>query len=343
MPTVVQVLDETSADSSSDDRSQPPQPPSTPPSDGELLDAYSRAVVGVVERVGPAVVSVAARGRSDRFGASGAGSGVVFTPDGYILTNSHVVRGARRLDVTLDDGTEYEARLVGADPPTDLAVIRLDRAGLTHAELGRSAALRAGQLVIAIGNPLGFSSTVSAGVVSALGRTMRAQDGRLMENIIQSDVALNPGNSGGPLVDSHGRVVGINTAMIMGAQGISFSVPVDTAKWVLAQLMAHGRVRRAQLGIVGQNRPLDRNVARRLELVQKTGVEVMRIDSDGPARSSGLAEGDLIVAIGERPATTVDDIHRVLNAWPIGTPLVLGVVRAGGRREVVLTPVESKS
>src|ERR1051326_6743229 len=211
-------------------------PPRVAAEDRELLDAYSNAVVAVVERVGPAVVSLSVSGHRDRMRA-GSGSGVLFTPDGYVLTNAHVVRGASKLRVSRTDGSSHEASLVGADEPTDLAVVRIDGSGRRYAELGSSAGLRAGQLVIAIGNPLGFSSTVSAGVVSALGRTMRAATGRLVENIIQSDVALNPGNSGGPLVDSRARVVGINTAMIVGAQGISFSVPIDAAKAVLGQLM----------------------------------------------------------------------------------------------------------
>src|SRR5438477_3318321 len=211
-----------------------------PSPEREILDAYSAAVTGVVEKVGPAVASVSVKSRR-RF-REGGGSGVLFTPDGYLLTNAHVVRGARQLSVTLPDGSEHAAHVVGEDPATDLAVMRIDGAHLPVAELGKSSTLRVGQLVIAVGNPLGFSFTVSAGVVSALGRSLRAQDGRLMDAIIQTDVALNPGNSGGPLVDSHARVVGINTAVILGAQGLSFSVPIDTARWVLAELMQHGRV-----------------------------------------------------------------------------------------------------
>src|SRR6185312_1181125 len=228
---------------------------STAVSDGELLDAYSSAVTSVVDAVGPAVVSISVRGPDTRgpgWGrrGGGSGSGVLFTPDGYILTNAHVVRGGGRLEVALTDGSTHPAQLCGADPATDTAVIRIEGTGLPHAQFGESARLRVGQLCIAIGNPLGFSSTVSAGVVSALGRNMRAQDGRLMENIIQSDVALNPGNSGGPLVDTRARVIGVNTAMIFGAQGISFAVPIDTARWVVGQIMTQGRVRRSWLGIV---------------------------------------------------------------------------------------------
>jgi S1-C subfamily serine protease len=334
MPTLLPTLGEAR------NEAQPPQPPraAAPPDDGELLDAYSRAVTGVVERVGPAVVSVSVGPR----GRGGAGSGVAFAPDGYVLTNAHVAQGQARVEVTLHDGSTHRARLVGQDPPTDLAVLRLEDVQVPYAELGRSASLRAGQLVIAIGNPLGFSSTVSAGVVSALGRTMRAQNGRLMENIIQSDVALNPGNSGGPLVDSHGRVVGINTAVIMGAQGISFSVPVDTASWVLGQLMANGRVRRGYLGIVGQNRPLDAATRRRIDAPYKSGVEVLRLDPNGPAARGGAREGDVVVALDARAAANVDDIHRVLNAWPIGAPLRVSVLREGALRELTVAPEEAR-
>src|SRR5919201_2746321 len=239
-------------------------------SDEELLDAYSHAVTTVVDTVGPAVVSVSL--------PRGGGSGVLFTPDGYLLTNAHVVGRARSVKIGLPDGSTHDGNVIGADPATDLAVAHIDGAHLPAAELGKSAALRVGQLVVAIGNPLGFSFTVSAVEVSALGRSLRAQDGHLMDGIIQTDVALNPGNSGGPLVDSRGRVVGINTAMILGAQGLSFAVPVDTAKWVLGQLMTIGRVRRGYLGIAGQNRPLARGTARRLGLAEDAGVEVMRVE-----------------------------------------------------------------
>jgi S1-C subfamily serine protease len=308
--------------------------------DGELLDAYSRAVVEVVERVGPAVVSIStARPDGAR---QGAGSGVLFTPDGFILTNAHVVDGggARRLKVAFTDGSVEDASLVGADRPTDLAVIRVERA-LPYAELGRSAALRVGQLVIAIGNPLGFSSTVSAGVLSAVGRTMRAQNGRLMENILQSDVALNPGNSGGPLVDSRGRVIGINTAMIFGAQGIGLAVPVDTAKWVVGQIMTAGRVRRSWLGIVAQTRPVHRALARRLEVAQRAGVEIVSVEPRGPASRAGLREHDLVLALGERATLGVDDMQRILADWPVGDPLAVRVIRDRALRTVEVVPIEA--
>src|SRR6266436_7555761 len=229
--------------------------------DRELLDSYSRAVVAVVEHVGPAVVSIAA-GTRRAAGVVGAGSGVIFTPDGYVLTNSHVVQEATDLGVTLTDGSTLGARLVGSDPATDLAVIRADGSGLPIAHFGESTPLRPGQLVVAIGNPFGFQSTVSAGVVSAVGRSLRSATGRLIDNVIQTDVALNPGNSGGPLVDSRGLVVGVNTAIFAMAQGIGFAIPIDTATWVIPQLLAHGRVRRPYLGFGGQSRSLDRRIAR---------------------------------------------------------------------------------
>jgi S1-C subfamily serine protease len=311
--------------------------PAPEPSDVELLDAYSKAVVHVVERVGPAVVGVAVRaGR----GRAGGGSGVLFTPDGYILTNAHVVAGAREMRVTLTDGSEHMATLVGTDPATDLAVIRIEGTHLPHAELGGSASLRVGQLVVAIGNPLGFSNTVSAGVVSALARSMRAQDGRLIDPILQTDVALNPGNSGGPLVDSHARVVGINTMIILGAQGLSFAVPIDTARRVIGQLMTVGRVRRGFLGLAGQVRPLPKRLARRLELAVETGVEVMQIEPGRAAAAGGLLAGDVIVAMDGKPVRNIDEVHRLLDASSIGRKLPLKVVRGNDLVELEVTPAE---
>ncbi|HEX8794365.1 MAG TPA: trypsin-like peptidase domain-containing protein [Polyangiaceae bacterium] len=308
--------------------------------DAEALDAYSRAVVGVVESVGPAVVSISRRGPR---GPAGAGSGVAFTPDGYVLTNAHVAAGARelQLEAGFTDGTTSRAHVVGFDHATDLAVVRTREPAPKHAEFGDSARLKVGQLVVAIGNPLGFSSTVSAGVVSALGRTMRARDGRAMEGIIQSDVALNPGNSGGPLVDSRGRVVGVNTAIILGAQGLSFSVPIGTAKWVVAELMTTGRVRRGWLGISAQNRPLSRELARRLGLSHASGVEVSGFDERGPAAKSGLRAGDVVVRIGTQRVESVDDVHRVLGRWPIQGPLELEVVRDQRLVQLGVDPVEA--
>jgi S1-C subfamily serine protease len=316
----------------------PPANDSSLPSDDEALDAYSRAVVGVAELVGPAVVSI---GRVSSRGPAGAGSGVVFTSDGYVLTNAHVVAGAAHLELGFTDGTTVRGHVVGLDHTTDLAVVRASGSTPRHAELGASSSLRVGQLVVAIGNPLGFSSTVSAGVVSALGRTMRAKDGRAMEGIIQSDVALNPGNSGGPLVDSRGRVVGINTAIILGAQGISFSVPIDTAQWVVGELMTRGRVRRGWLGIAGQNRPVAREVARSVGLAHTSGVEVTGFDERGPARSSTLHVGDVVVGLDGRPVANVDDIHRALQKWPEGRSAVLRVVRGRSLVDVEVTPAPS--
>ena len=307
-------------------------------SDLDLLDAYSRAVVAVVETVGPAVVSISVAGRGAR--GQGAGSGLIIAPDGYVLTNSHVVHGAPRLHVTLTDGRGLSASLVGEDPATDLAVIRVDAAGLPHGTLGDSRALRAGQLAIAIGNPLGFESTVSTGVISALGRALRSTTGRLIENIIQTDVALNPGNSGGPLVDSRGRIIGINTAIIAMAQGISFSIPIDTAKWVVPQLLARGRVRRAYLGLAGQQRPLDRRVARALGLATRSAVEVMSVEPASPAGRAGLRQADLIVAMSDRPIGSVDDLHRFLAEWTIGEPISLTALRGADLVRIRVTPAE---
>jgi S1-C subfamily serine protease len=313
-----------------------PTPPPAP-ADVELLDAYSKAVIHVVERVGPAVVGVTVRGARGR---GGGGSGVLFTPDGYILTNAHVVAGAREMRVTLTDGSEHTATLVGTDPATDLAVIRIEGTHLPHAELGSSASLRVGQLVVAIGNPLGFSNTVSAGVVSALARSMRAQDGRLIEPILQTDVALNPGNSGGPLVDSHARVVGINTMIILGAQGLSFAVPIDTARWVIGQLMTVGRVRRGFLGLAGQVRPLPKRLARRLDLTVATGVEVMQVEPGKPADRGGLLPGDVIVAFDGKPVRNVDEVHRLLDASSIGRRLAIKAVRGNELVDLAVTPAE---
>jgi S1-C subfamily serine protease len=310
------------------------------PKGEDPLDAYSRAVVHVVDEVGPTVVSI---GRASSRGPAGAGSGVVFTPDGYVLTYAHVVAGADHLELGFTDGSTSAAQVVGVDHATDLAVVRATGPTLAHATFGSSAGLRVGQLVVAIGNPLGFSSTVSAGVVSALGRTMRAKDGHAMEGIIQSDVALNPGNSGGPLVDSRGRVIGINTAIILGAQGISFSVPIDTATWVVGELLTSGRVRRGWLGIAGQNRPVPRELSRKLGLGHSTGVEVTGFDERGPAARSELQKGDVIVGVGDKTVASVDDIHRALTRlkWPVAVALKLRVIRGDRLVDVDLTPTEA--
>jgi S1-C subfamily serine protease len=315
--------------------------PPEPRSDADLLDAYSEAVVAVVDTVGPSVVSVRTNVRAGRRSGAGAGSGVVIASDGYVLTNSHVVHGTHDLEVSLTDGRRFAATLTGDDPGTDLALIRVDAPALPAARFGQSARLRAGQLVIAIGNPFGFESTVSAGVVSALGRSLRSTTGRLIDNIIQTDVALNPGNSGGPLVDSRGRVVGINSAVFAMAQGISFAVPIDTASWVVPQLFARGRVSRAYLGFGGQSRPFDRRLARVLGLANTRAVEIVSLEPATPAAGAGLQAGDLVVAIGDRPVETVDDVHRLLVAWPIGAPLTVTVVRGLDRRDITVTPIET--
>lgn len=314
-------------------------------SDVELLDAYSRAVTTVVEAVGPAVVGISSGGPAPGPAAeqAGLGSGVVITPDGYILTNDHVVHGAGQLTATLSDGTSLAAAIVGTDPATDLAVLRVTAAGLPHAALGDSALLRVGQLVIAIGNPFGFQSTVSTGVVSALGRALRSQEGRLIENIIQHTAPLNPGNSGGPLVDSRGRVVGINTAIIMMAQGIGFAIPANTAQWVISQLLIHGRVRRGYLGLAARPRPLDRRLVRFHRLAKEVAVEAISVDPQGPAGRAGCREGDLIVAIQDQEVTSVDDIHRFLAEWPLGQVVTLTIIRGQERLQLQVVPAEAGS
>ena len=312
--------------------------------DTALLDAYSRAVTAVVDAVGPAVVSIAVGQRPARRWPEreGAGSGVVIAPDGYILTNSHVVDNAGQVTTTLTDGTQAAARMIGQDPATYLAVIRAEASGLPYALLGDSASLLVGQLVIAMGNPLGFQSTVSTGVVSALGRALRSREGRLIENIIQHTAPLNPGNSGGPLLDWRGRIVGINTAIIMMAQGIGFAIPANTARWVISQLITHGRVRRGYLGISARGRPLGRRLVRFHNLPNEQAVEVVSVESDGPARQAGLREGDLIVAINEQAVTSVDDLHRFLAEWPINDPVTLTVIRGKERLAMDATPAEAR-
>lgn len=317
--------------------------PDSEESDADLLDAYSRAVVRVVETVGPAVVSVVVGTNSPGWRGEqvGAGSGVAVSPEGYILTNNHVVQGAGRIEVRTADGTTLPARLVGADPATDLAVLRADAGDLAYASFGDSGALAVGQLAIAIGNPLGFDSTVSTGVLSALGRAFRSRDGRLIEKIIQHTAPLNPGNSGGPLVDSRGRVIGINTAIIPMAQGICFAVPSNTASWVLPQLVADGRVRRGYLGIAGQSQPLPQHLVAALGLSANQAVEVVSVNRASPAGRAGIRPGDLIVAINDTPVVCVDDLHRFLAAWPIAEPATLAVVR--NRRQIMLPIVPAEA
>jgi S1-C subfamily serine protease len=312
-------------------------------SEVELLDAYSRAVITVVETVGPAVVGITVRKSANANAPEqqGAGSGVIIAPDGYILTNDHVVQDSDAIWVTLQDGRSFEATPVGTDPATDLAVLRANGSGFPYATLGNSSALKAGQLVIAIGNPLGFQSTVSTGVVSALGRALRSREGRLIENIIQHTAPLNPGNSGGPLVDSRGRVVGVNTAIIVMAQGIGFAIPADTARWVVSQLLTHGRVRRGSLGLAAQQLPLNRQLARFYHLHNNNAVEVVAVNKPGPAHKAGIRERDLIVSINGHAVESVDDIHRLLSEWPIGQSMPLFIIRGKEKLEFEVVPAEA--
>ena len=324
----------------------PASAPADSSSDAELLDAYSRAVSGVVERVTPAVVSVEVHHRRQGRTATsresqGHGSGFVFTPDGFILTNSHVAHGATKTDVAFPDGRRLRAELVGDDPDTDLAVLRVDAAAQSVAPLGDSAALRVGQLVIAIGNPLGFQSTVTAGVVSALGRSFRSVSGRLIDNVIQTDAALNPGNSGGPLLDSRGQVIGVNTAVILPAQGICFAVAVNTVKLVIGQLIAFGHVRRARIGVGGQNVSLPRLAVRAHRLIQPSGVLVTTVENGSPAARAGVQPGDIIVAFGAQPVHGIDDLHRLLTGDRIGAAATIAVVRTADRLELSITATES--
>jgi S1-C subfamily serine protease len=306
------------------------------PDEGEALDAYSSVIVRVSERLRPAVVNL----RSGRGRREGSGSGVLFTPDGFLLTNHHVVQGAERVRVRLSDGQELGGRVVGNDPWSDLAVVQAEAAGLPHAPLGSSGTLRVGQLVVAVGSPFGFESTVTAGVVSALGRTLRSITGHLVDNVIQTDAALNPGNSGGPLADSRGRVVGINTAIIQPAQGICFAIPVDMAKAVLPELMTRGRVTRGYLGLHARTVPLPRETARRLGLAQDGGVEVVALEEDGPADQAGIAEEDVLLTLGDEPTPTVDALHKLLLKLPVGVPAVVKLLRGERLLERMVLPEE---
>jgi S1-C subfamily serine protease len=306
--------------------------------DADLLDAYSSAVVRVVERIGPAVVSLTAGPRGRRPG--GAGSGVLIAPDGYLLTNSHVVAGAKEIAVTLPDGRSLSGRVVGDDPATDLALVRAEAGGLPFAALRGEGAVRPGQLGIAIGNPLGFHSTVSTGVVSAVGRAFPGRDGRMIEDVVQHTAPLNPGNSGGPLVDSRGRVIGINTAIIPFAQGIGFAISAQTAGWVLPRLLAHGRVRRSLLGVAVEMRPIEARLRHRHAIAGSRAPTVVSVNAGSPAEVAGLRPGDRILAFAGTATDQAGSLQRLLGEWPHGEPASLAVLRGEERLELEVRPVE---
>ena len=315
--------------------------------DSLLLDAYSRAVTGAVEKVGPSVVnvevhqSIRARRSAEPQEHRGGGSGFIFTPDGLVLTNSHVVHDASRIEVTVADGRRFPARTIGDDPATDLAVIQIDGAGLQAVTLGDSQALRVGQLVIAIGNPFGFQSTVTAGVVSALGRSLRSYSGRLIEDVIQTDASLNPGNSGGPLVASDGGVVGVNTATILPAQGICFAIGSNTAKFVASRLLRDGRIRRSYIGVSAQTVPIHRRLVRYYDLAKETGVIVISTEPGSPALRAGLREGDVIIALEGQPVAGVDDLHRLLTEVRVGARSELAVLRGTEKVKLGIVPEDA--
>ena len=318
-------------------------------SDDDLLDAYSAAVTAAAERVSPSVVNVEIRQRPDNRQPSpsrpmelrGSGSGFVFTPDGFILTNSHVVHRASRLGVTLPDGRSFEAHLIGEDPDTDLAVIRVNADGLVPAVLGDSKSIRVGQLVVAIGNPYGFQCTVTAGVVSALGRSLRSHSGRLIDDVVQTDAALNPGNSGGPLVTSRGEVIGVNTAVILPAQGLCFAIAINTAKHVAGLLIRNGKIRRGHIGVAGQNVTLQRRLVHQHSLAVTSGILVISLEPNGPAYRAGLREGDVIVAYGSHPVASIDELHRLLTEEQVGTKIELTLLRSGEKLTLEVVPEES--
>jgi S1-C subfamily serine protease len=322
-----------------------PRLEATPPAadDTTLLDAYSEAVIGAVDRVGPSVVSLAASARSgDR--RAGSGSGFVFTPDGLVITNSHVVDGASSVTVTLPDGHQVRGDIVGEDPDTDLAVVRIAPAAaadrLAWASLGDSSAVRVGQMAIAIGNPYGFDCSVTAGVVSALGRSLRARTGRLMDDIIQTDAALNPGNSGGPLVTSRGEVIGVNTAVILPAQGLCFAIASNTVRFVVSKLLRDGRIRRSYIGVAGQKVPVSRRLARHHGLAVSSGILVASVEPASPAATAGLRDNDIIVAMGSDAVSGVDDLHRLLTEDRIGVPAAVTVLRGVDKRQITIVPGE---
>jgi S1-C subfamily serine protease len=317
----------------------------------DLMDAYSRAVITAAERVSPSVVYIevqqpikSRRGNAPRLPQEdrGSGSGFIFTPDGFILTNSHVVHGAKRIEVTVSDGRKYQADLIGDDPDTDLAVVRINAPNLVPAHLGETQKIRVGQLVVAIGNPYGFQYTVTAGVVSALGRSLRAQSGRLMDDVIQTDAALNPGNSGGPLVNASGEVIGVNTAMILPAQGICFATSIDTAKFVASRLIRDGKVSRSYIGLAGQNVPLPRRIVRFYNLAVETGILVVSFEDISPARKAGVLTGDIIVGFDDHAIAGIDDLHKLLTEERIGGKSSLVVIRRTEKLNIEVMPEESQ-
>ena len=322
----------------------------SPVRDEQALDAYSQAVISVAEQVSPAVVNIevqSQRGSTSRSDprlapdVRGNGSGFLFTPDGFILTNSHVVHGAAHLLVTLADGRREQAELIGDDPDTDVAVVRIHAPHLVPARLGDSHAIRVGQLVIAIGNPYGFQCTVTAGVVSALGRSLRSQSGRLIDNVIQTDAALNPGNSGGPLVTSRGEVIGVNTAVILPAQGICFAIGINTATFVAGRLIKDGRIKRGYIGVAGQNVPLPRHLVRRHTLAVSSGILVLSVEPHSPAQRAGVRPGDVLVGYAGRSVAGIDDLHRLLIEERVGLSAPLIVLR--GDENLTLDVVAEES
>jgi S1-C subfamily serine protease len=320
-----------------------PDRPAVLDDDAELLDAYSQAVIGAVDLVSPAVVGIEVGGGQDdnASGPRSSGSGFLFTPDGLIITNSHVASGAARIAVTVSDGRRCRADLIGDDPATDLAVLKIDGGPFPWVELGDSSAVRVGQVAIAVGNPYGFQCSVTSGVVSAVGRSLRGRTGRLIDDVIQTDAALNPGNSGGPLVSTTGRAIGVNTAIILPAQGLCFAIASNTVRFVASGLLRDGRIRRSYIGVAGEKSPVPRRLARAHGLAATSGIRVAAVEPRSPASVAGLAEGDLIVALDEHPTAGVDELHRLLTEDRIGRPARLTVLRAAERRRVVIVPAEA--